>query len=120
MAETDFNIDLTIEEEPIVLEFPKEEVIQLEAVSGDVNIYAGFGDIYSHTLSQVDIDNKFIIISGLSTVSNKQKILALVENVGIAIEYGIDYDIVDGSKLIWNGLELESKLQVGDKIKVYY
>ena len=41
MAENDFNIDLTIDEETIVLEAPTEEVIELTAFSGDVNFYAG-------------------------------------------------------------------------------
>jgi hypothetical protein len=80
----------------------------------------GFYYTYSWTLSQIDIDNKFIIISDLSTVQNKEKILALIENAGIVLEYGIDYNIIEGSKITWNDYELESKLQVGDKIKVYY
>jgi len=80
----------------------------------------GFYYTYSWTLSQIDIDNKFIIITDLSTVVIKEKILVLIENCGLALEYGVDYNIVDGSKITWIGLELESKLQVGDKIKVYY
>lgn len=105
-------IDLSATDEIVELE--------LEAVAGEVTIYSGFGNVYSHTLSQVDIDNKFIIVSDLSTVADKQKILIFVENVGIGIEYGIDYSIVEGNKIIWSGLELESKLQLSDKIKVYY
>ncbi|GEM_PF-3105106 len=113
-------IDLSLTEEIIELEYINDEVPEVEMILGDVNVYEGFGDTYSYQLSQVDIDNKFIIISNLLTVANKQKILIFVENVGIALEYGIDYYIIEGSKITWSGYELESKLQVGDKIKVYY
>jgi hypothetical protein len=120
LADTSFDIDLTTTEEPIVLEVPADEQRTLEVTTGQINIYEGFGDTYSYTLSQVDIDNAFIIVSELSIVANKQKILIIIENVGIALEYGIDYSIIESSKITWDGYELESKLQIGDKIKIYY
>lgn len=97
----------------------QNEIIEIE-IATDVNIYQGFGNCYIHHISQVDIDNKYIIISNLSNVTDKKNVLIFVENAGIALEYQIDYDIIEGNKITWQGYDLETKLQLNDKLKVYY
>ncbi|MEJ5352444.1 MAG: hypothetical protein WHS65_12720 [Melioribacteraceae bacterium] len=120
MAELDTTyIDLSNTNEVIDLEFIDDEKIEIKSVD-NVNIYEGFGSCYIYQLSQVDIDNKFIIISDLSTVSDKKNILITIDNASFICEYLVDYIIDNEGKISWNGLGLEDKLQVGDKIKVYY
>ena len=81
---------------------------------------SGFHNTYKYTLSQIDIDNKFIIISELSTLTDKTKAIIVIENVGIVLEYDVDYVIDNDNKIIWEETELEAKLQVADKLKIYY
>jgi len=81
---------------------------------------SGIQNTFTHTLSQVDIDNKYIIISSLSEVADKSKIIVLIENASFIAEYGIDYTIDELGKISWAGLELFDKLITNDKIKVYY
>jgi len=119
MAELDSTIiDLSNENEVIELEIQDDYQYEIEVTTGD--IYKDFGNCYIHHISQVDIDNKYVIISDLSNVTDKKNILIFVENAGIALEYQVDYDIVEGNKITWQGYELETKLQLNDKLKVYY
>ena len=121
MAELDSTIiDLSNENEVIELEIQDDYQYEIEVTTGDINVYQGFGNCYIHQISQVDIDNKYVIISDLSNVTDKKNILIFVENAGIALEYQVDYDIVEGNKITWQGYELETKLQLNDKLKVYY
>lgn len=81
---------------------------------------AGLTNVYTHTLSQIDIDNKFIVVSGLSTITDKSKALLFIENAGIMLEYGVDYSIDTDNKISWSNTPLENQLIVGDKIKICF
>jgi hypothetical protein len=94
--------------------------IKFTIASGSIYYSTGLTNSYQYTLSQVDIDNKYIIISQLSTVADKSKIIVLIENASFIAEYLTDYIIDSEGKISWAGLDLENKLMIGDKIKVYY
>lgn len=105
-------VTITVGAKPVNITVPNRNVTYITA--------SGFHNTYNYTLSQIDIDNKFIIISELSTLSDKTKAIIVIENVGIVLEYDVDYVIDNDNKIIWEETELEAKLQVGDKLKIYY
>ena len=64
-----------------------------------------------------DIANKYIEVAG--TILDNQSIRVFLEDVGIKAEQGIDYS-VSGKQIYWNGYELQSTLEIGDKLKIFY
>lgn len=98
----------------------QNKIIKFSVASGSVYYSTGLANSYQYTLSQVDIDNKYIVISEISSVTDKSKIIVLIENASFIAEYSIDYTIDSEGRINWAGLGLEDKLIVGDKIKVYY
>lgn len=113
-------IDLSNTEEIIQLEILSETPIEIQPIDGNSISTISPRQYYIHQLSQVDIDNKFIIISDLINVTDKASVLLVVENASFICEYGIDYVIDAGGKISWGNLGLEDKLQINDKIKIYY
>lgn len=124
-------INITVEQQEINITAlqPKPVTITVGGKSLSINVAdrnityftaSGFHNTYKYTLSQIDIDNKFIIISELSTLTDKTKAIIVIENVGIVLEYDVDYVIDNDNKIIWEETELEAKLQVADKLKIYY
>ena len=124
-------INITVEQQEINITAlqPKPVTITVGGKSLSINVAdrnityftaSGFYNTYQYTLSQIDIDNKFIIISELSTLTDKTKAIIVIENVGIVLEYDVDYVIDNDNKIIWEETELEAKLQVADKLKIYY
>ena len=104
-------ISITVGGKPISLTVANRNVTYISS-----SIY---GD-YTHTLSQIDLDNKFITINELAIIANKSKVLVYLENSGFKFEYDVDYSINNDNQIIWAGFNLENKLIVGDIIKVYY
>lgn len=88
--------------------------------TGTVNVYGAVAAEYTHVLSQVDVDNKFISLIGLGSIANKSIVQIFIDNCGIKLEYGVDYTITLENKIFWEGYILDGKLAAGDKLKVYY
>lgn len=118
---SEFNIDLTINTEPIEINI-NDEIITLNIPAGDFiqQIISGIQNTFIYQLSQVDIDNKYIYVSPLTNVQDKSKIIMLIQNASFIPEYLIDYSIDNDGKINWENLGLEDKLQVGDIIKIYF
>ena len=87
---------------------------------GVTYVTSGLRSPYAHSLSQIDIDNKYITVNELISVLDKSSVLVFLENSGFKFEYGVDYTINIYNQIIWNGYNLDGKLMVGDFIKVYY
>lgn len=102
-------IDFTLDE---------TEPITFEAPGGDVEIVIGLR-AHLFTLTQINIDNKYISSSIIESVMDKSLMQVFLEKCGIKFEYDVDYS-VDSDKIIWDGYNIESNLKVGDKIKIYY
>jgi hypothetical protein len=78
------------------------------------------GKYHLHELNQVDIDNGFVTIADIVSRQDKENIIVYLSNVGLLLEYGVDYTIDADGKITWNGYELEGELVVGDIIKIFY
>lgn len=113
-------IDLSLTDEIIELDFPIDEVPEVSNIENVTIIKSGLNSTYAISLSQVDIDNKFITVNELNIVEDKSNVLVFLENSGFKFEYGIDYTINNYNQITWNGFGLDGKLIVGDIIKVYY
>jgi hypothetical protein len=114
-------IEITTQQRLISFTVAQPSPITYTIPARGVNFYtiSGIKNTYTHTLSQIDIDNKYIIISPLTEV-DKSKIIVLIENASFIAEYGVDYTIDELGKISWDGFGLMDKLTVNDKIKVYY
>ena len=69
------------------------------------------------TLDATDISNKYVEVSGI--ITDNQSIRVFVDNIGIKVEQGVDYS-VSGNQIFWNTYELQSVLELGDKLKIFY
>ena len=105
--------------EPIEMVAPADEPIEIDMLAGDA-VYIKEHLRYSHTLSQIDIDNKYIIISELNSLADKATAQLFVAQCGIKLQYGADYSISADAKISWAGLLAEGQLNVGDTIEIYY
>lgn len=122
-------IELTVEQKIISITVEQTDPITLTSVSGgEVSfvvmngnvLYSAGLNVYSIILTQIDVDNKFVFVNTLSNLINKENTAVIIENVGLHLEYGVDYVITIDNKIYWSGYQLDGKLSVGDKIKVYY
>jgi len=69
------------------------------------------------TLDATDLSNKYVEVVG--TIVDNQSIRVFIDNIGIKAEQGIDYS-VSGSQIFWNTYALQSLLELGDKLKIFY
>ena len=67
-------------------------------------------------LSSTDISSKYVTLTQVPQA--KEKVLVFVEN-GLKGELNIDYDIITNT-INWSGFSLESLLNIGDKLTVFY
>ena len=69
------------------------------------------------TLDATDISNKYVELTG--TVNDNQSIMVFLDNIGIKAEQGVDYS-VSANQIFWTAYQLDSLLEVGDKLKIFY
>jgi len=82
------------------------------------NELSNSGDKYElFTLGATNISNKYVELVGI--INDNQSIRVFVDNIGIKAEQGIDYS-VSGNQIFWNTYELQSLLEEGDKLKIFY
>lgn len=77
------------------------------------------GKIYTPnniTLTSTEISNKKVLLSAAPTIPE----LTTLNTGGVGQTYGIDFTVVNGNELSWDGLGLESILEVGDLIKIVF
>jgi hypothetical protein len=81
-------------------------------------IVAGLADPYLEvfTLDSTAIADKKITLS--NTPSSSTTIRFLPDG-GIEQRFSVDYDL-NGNDIIWDGLELDGFLEVGDVVRIYY
>lgn len=72
--------------------------------------------VNKYTLTNTDITNKYVVLSGAPTTANKT-VLDVID--GDSQDYGVDY-IVTGNILSWAGLGLDSVLAAGDKLQIQF
>jgi hypothetical protein len=115
-------IDMTVETpQPIVFLFEAATpVFEFKFAEQVVISKGGFNNEYTHILSQVDVDNKFISMTELSAVIDKSKVLIFLDNIGLKLAYNVDYSINSLNKIIWSSYTLDGVLAPGDVIKVFY
>ena len=105
---TEFNIDFTNVNDP---------VIEFEApIEGAVN---GQLKSYLHTLSQVDIDNKYIDASYLHFVLDKTAVQVWLESSICKLAYDVDYTIAN-DRINWDARDPDNLIKLGRKLKIYY
>ena len=116
----EYVIDFTAEDtEPIEIEMLSDEPIEIEYSEADI-IYIQERRKYQHTLSQVDIDNKYIFLSELSALLDKGSVQVFVAQCGLKLQYIQDYTISNDSKIIWAGFSADGLLLPGDILEIYY
>ncbi|HQO99300.1 MAG TPA: hypothetical protein PL042_01640 [Caldisericia bacterium] len=69
------------------------------------------------TLTATDISNKYVQLAG--TITDNQSVLVIVSDIGLIAEVGVDYSISD-NYIYWTGYSFATKLEEGEKIKIYY
>ena len=69
------------------------------------------------TLDATDLSNKYVTIT--ETITDNQSILVIVSDIGLVAEPGVDYSI-SGQTIYWTGYSFATKLEVGEKLKIYY
>ena len=116
----EYVIDFTAEDtEPIEIEMLSDEPMEIDYTEADI-IYLQERRKYQHTLSQVDIDNKYIFLSELSGLADKGSVQVFVAQCGLKLQYLQDYSITNDSKIIWDGFSAEGLLIPGDLLEIYY
>jgi len=118
LADSSFDIDLTTNEETIILEIATDEPETIEVINGDVNIYEGIGRSHLHQLSRSDIDNKFIEATYLQGVVFST-VQVWIESSMAKLSYLDDY-IFQNNRIIWDGLGAEQFMKLGRKLRIYY
>lgn len=71
----------------------------------------------SFTLTSTDISNKYVEIVG--TITDNQSVLVIVSDIGLIAEVGVDYSL-SGNFVYWTGYSFATKLEEGEKLKIYY
>lgn len=72
---------------------------------------------YTVTLTATDITNKYITLNFSPKVSQS---VSFIPQGGLPQIYGIDFQVISGNLLSWNGLGLEGFLEAGDVVVVNY
>jgi hypothetical protein len=97
----------------------EEQIVYLSALENRLNIFGvGFTPKITEefTLNQVTVSAKFIELS--STPEYPEKSTVLIYG-GVNQGPGVDY-VIEGSKLDWAGLAMETLLEVGMRIQIIY
>lgn len=68
-------------------------------------------------LTESDINNKYIMLT--KPITDINSIRVFIDNQGLKAQPGIDYSISD-QYIYWNGYDLNAKLEIGEKIIVFY
>ena len=114
-------ITFTVQQpKPVLITIGSQPISFTVANRNVTYITSGLKSSYSYSLSQIDLDNRFITINELATVADKSNVLVFLENSGFKFEFGVDYTINNYNQISWTGFGLDGKLIVGDIIKVYY
>lgn len=77
--------------------------------------FASYVEIF--VLTQTDIDNKFVT---LATAPSSLNSITLLPAGGIPQTPSLDFTLLGGNILSWNGLGLDNFLEVGETITVTY
>ncbi len=116
----EFIIDFTVEDsEPIEIEMLSDDPIEMEYHTGDI-LYVRDHLSYRHTLSQIDINNKYVTVTELAEITDKPTVQIFVAQCGIKLHYLTDYIINQYNQIYWNGYLAEGQLAVGDTLEIYY
>lgn len=74
---------------------------------------------YTHTLSQTDIDNKYIPAPYLHYVLDATAVQVWDIDESHLFKYDRDY-IIQNDKIIWDGKPTEQLLEIGNNLKIFY
>lgn len=114
---TNQRVDMILEESEIVYDLNQKIFYGGNGVTlGGVAIGSGVGESsYFFTLNESDIDNKYVILSEPPLFPSSVSLLPLG---GIPQINGIDFQIIEGNKLSWEGLGLDNFLEINEMLSI--
>lgn len=95
--------------------YPTQKAVKtyVDTVIDGVN----YNQVEVFTINETILNQKYVILTKEITDINSVRVF--VDDIGIRAQPGIDYSISD-QYIYWNGYDLNTKLEIGEKIIVFY
>lgn len=76
-----------------------------------------YNQVEVFTITEEILNQKYVILT--KEITDINSIRVFVDDVGIRAQPGVDYSVSD-QYIYWNGYDLNTKLEIGEKLYIYY
>lgn len=95
------------------------KAVSFTVANRKITFVIGQRNTYLHTITLLDVGNKFVEASYLQNVSDLSMVQVWIDSSMVKLSYLDDYAIQNG-RIIWAGLDAEQLFKPGRKLRVYF